>query len=115
MLQVPEPYAASAARLSDIETIWRLLVAINLDESGTPGWGLGEVESWLTGESIDIEQDVVLVENEGGVPVAVALFDSRRAVCATSHLGRRDASPPRPGPWGLLWWPGLGAKPKPAS
>ena len=87
MLHVPEPYAPRAVGPSDIETIWRLLVAINLDESGTPGWGLAEVESWLTGESIDMGQDVVLVEDQDGSPVAVALFDAREPFVRPITLG----------------------------
>ncbi|MCP3975908.1 MAG: GNAT family N-acetyltransferase [bacterium] len=87
MIEVPEPYTALGAGLDDIEDIWRLMVTVNMSESGTPGFGFTEIENWLTGDWIEIGEDVAIVRDGSGAIVAVELFDSREPYVRPIAIG----------------------------
>ncbi len=76
-METPFPYSAGPAKREDIEEIWRLMVDVNLAEAGTPGFGLTEIENWLTGEPIVIGEDVLVVRDDSGAIVGVEIVDSR--------------------------------------
>lgn len=87
MTDVPSPYRTRSARLGDLDAIWRLMVEVNLAEAGTPGFGFGEIENWLTGESIVIGEDVMLVLGEADALVGVEIMDSREPFVQSYGLG----------------------------
>ena len=74
---MPAPYSASPASRDDITEIWQLMVVTNLAEAGTPGFGLADMENWLTGEPIVLDEDVVVVRDAAGVVVGVEIVDCR--------------------------------------
>lgn len=77
MVVVPPPYSTHPASIADIEAIWRLMVTVNMAEAGSPGFGLGEIENWLTGDQIVIDEDVLTIRDETGALIGVEIFDSR--------------------------------------
>lgn len=77
MIVLPAPYSAHAGRPEDLEEIWRLLVAVSLAEAGTPGFGFDEVENWLTGFPIVIDEDVLAIREEAGTLVGLEIFHMR--------------------------------------
>ncbi|NND03331.1 MAG: GNAT family N-acetyltransferase [Acidimicrobiia bacterium] len=76
-MDLPKGYSAVPASRDDIEEVWRMMVEVNLAEAGTPGFGLAEMENWLTGKPIVIGEDVMLVRDGGGELVGVEIVDCR--------------------------------------
>jgi len=87
VIELPPPYTAHGARPDDIEDIWRLMVKVNMSESGTPGFGLTEVENWLTGDWMVIGDDVAVIRDDSGELVGVEIFDSREPFVRPFAIG----------------------------
>jgi GNAT superfamily N-acetyltransferase len=96
MIALPTPYTAHRGSRADLDEIWQLLVAVSVAEVGTPGFGFEEVENWLTGFPIVIEDDVVTVRDGAGTLVGLEIFHLRdpfvRPIAMggvhTDHVGR---------------------------
>lgn len=53
------------------------MVVVNLAEAGTPGFGLSEIENWLTGDPIVIGEDVLVVVDGSDAVFGVEVMHSR--------------------------------------
>lgn len=89
-MSFPSPYEAKPAAPGDIEDIWRLMVKVNLAEAGTPGFGLAEMKNWLTGKTIELEEDVLLVRDADGTLVGVEIIDCRPPFVRPHAIGGVD-------------------------
>lgn len=84
---MPEPFEARPATTDDLERIWQLMVTVNMAESGTPGWGRAEIETWLSGDPIVIDRDVLVVLGPDDEMVGVEIVDSREPFVRPHAIG----------------------------
>ena len=87
MTLFPAPYRARPAAVEDLDEIWRVMVAVNRAEAGTPGWGFADIENWLTGDPIQIGEDVLLVHDGDGALVGVEIVDCRAPFVRPHAIG----------------------------
>lgn len=90
MVSLSSPYHARPASHRDIDRIWQLLSTVNIAESGTPGWGLSDMENWLTSDNIAIDEDVLVVEAGDGAIVGAEIIDCRAPYVRPYAIGGVD-------------------------